>query len=87
MELGLKGKVAFVTGGTSDIGRATCLTLIRERTKVVFSDIMVEKGKDLSKEIAAMGGEAVFLKTDVTQYKEVIDCTEQAKKRFVRVEY
>ena len=47
MDLGLKDRVAFVTGATNEIGRAVCLGLIREGAKVAFSDINVEKGEQV----------------------------------------
>ena len=86
MDLGLKGKVALVTGGTSDIGRLICLTLAREGAKVAFSDIMVEKAETLSDEIAKVGGESFFTKADVAQYGEVAEFAEKAKNKFGRVD-
>ncbi len=86
MDLGLEGKVAFITGGASEIGREICLTLAKEGSKLVFSDIMVDEGKELAKEIANIGGEAIFIKTDVSQHKEVQDSVEKARERFGRVD-
>jgi len=86
MDLGLKGKVAFVTGGTSDIGRLICLTLAREGAKVAFSDIVTEKAEALSGEIARIGGESVFTKTDVAQYEQVKEAVENAGKKFGQVD-
>ena len=65
MDLGLKDRVAFLTGATNEIGRAVCLGLLREGAKVAFCDINVEKGEAMATEIAGAGGEGIFFKTDV----------------------
>jgi NAD(P)-dependent dehydrogenase (short-subunit alcohol dehydrogenase family) len=86
MDLGLKGKVAFVTGATNEIGRAVCLGLIREGARVAFSDINVEKGETLAAEVTGLGGEGMFLKTDVRNYQEVKDSVTKTKDHFGQVD-
>jgi NAD(P)-dependent dehydrogenase (short-subunit alcohol dehydrogenase family) len=86
MDLGLKDRIAFLTGATNEIGRAVCLGLIREGAKVAFSDINVEKGEALASEIAGLGGEGLFLKTDVRNYQEVKDNVANAKEHFGRID-
>jgi 2-hydroxycyclohexanecarboxyl-CoA dehydrogenase len=86
MDLGLEGKVAFITGGASEIGREICLTLAKEGSKLVFSDIMVVEGEELAGEIADLGGEAIFMKTDVSQHQEVQDSVEKARNHFGRLD-
>ena len=86
MDLGLKDRVAFLTGATNEIGRAVCLGLVREGAKVAFSDINVEKGEALATEIAGLGGEGIFLKTDVRDYQEVTDNMANAKEHFGRID-
>jgi 3(or 17)beta-hydroxysteroid dehydrogenase len=56
----VQGKVAIVTGGASGIGEAEARVLAREGANVVVSDINVEAGEQIAKEI---GG--VFLEHDV----------------------
>jgi NAD(P)-dependent dehydrogenase (short-subunit alcohol dehydrogenase family) len=67
----MEGKVALVTGAGSGIGRATALAFAREGTKVVVADIAVETGQATVATIKKDGGEAVFIKTDVSQEAEV----------------
>jgi NAD(P)-dependent dehydrogenase (short-subunit alcohol dehydrogenase family) len=86
MDLRLKDRVAFLTGATNEIGRAVCLELVNEGAKIAFSDINVEKGEDLAHEIAGIGGEAVFLKTDVRNYEEVKANVMKAKDHFGEVD-
>ena len=43
MDLGLKGKVAIVTGGASNIGRSISMTLAEEGAIVAISDIDEEQ--------------------------------------------
>jgi NAD(P)-dependent dehydrogenase (short-subunit alcohol dehydrogenase family) len=63
----LAGKVALVTGGSSGIGRATARIFAREGAKVVVADVQVADGEETVRLIAAGGGEAIFVKTDVSQ--------------------
>lgn len=60
-----------MTGAGSGIGRATALVFAREGAKVVVSDIVVEGGQETVQQIEAAGGEAIFVKADVSQAADV----------------
>lgn len=60
-------KVAIVTGGGSGIGRATALLLAKEGARLVVADIAADGGEKTVEQIGALGGEAIFVRTDVTQ--------------------
>lgn len=71
MDLNLKDKVAIVTGGSSNIGRATSLAFAREGAITVIADLDDEEGKKVVDQIKNEGGKARVIKTDVTDYKSV----------------
>ena len=67
----LRDKVAVVTGGASGIGRAICKLFSSEGARVVIADINSEGGLETSDLIEANGGNALFVKTDVSQENQV----------------
>lgn len=67
----LEGKVAIVTGAGSGIGRAAALAFAREGASVVVADVVIEGGQETIKLIQQAGGQAIFVKTDVTQGEDV----------------
>jgi NAD(P)-dependent dehydrogenase (short-subunit alcohol dehydrogenase family) len=67
----LEGKVALVTGGASGIGRATALTFAREGAKLVVADMNADGGQQTVHMIMEKGGEAIFVRTDVTSASAV----------------
>jgi len=72
------GKVALVTGGASGMGRETALAFAREGAKVVVADVQVDGGEETVAMIRKAGGEAIFVKADVSktaQVKALIDKT------------
>lgn len=66
-----EGKVVVVTGGGYGIGRAACLAFCREGAKVVVADVDVKSSDDTVDLIKKAGGEAIVVKTDVSQEAEV----------------
>lgn len=79
---GLEEKVALVTGGGSGIGRATALLFAREGAKVVIANRRVEAGEETVRMIREHGGEAFFVKTDVSKAIEVQELLQQVVKRY-----
>jgi 3-oxoacyl-[acyl-carrier protein] reductase len=70
MELGLKGRVAIITGGGRGIGEAICLAFAKEGTHVVVSDIDFENAKNVSEKIRSLGPKGIPVKTDVSRSDE-----------------
>ena len=81
-----EGKVALVTGAGSGIGRATALVFAREGAKVVVSDIVVEGGQETVQQIEAAGGEAIFVKADVSQAADVEALVTQTVETYGRLD-
>lgn len=67
----LDGQVALVTGGSSGIGRAAALAFAAEGARVVVAGRRAEQLAETVRLIEASGGEAFFVKADVTKAEEV----------------
>ena len=80
------GKVALVTGGASGIGRATALTFAREGAKLIVADMNEEGGHQTVHMITEKGGEATFVKTDVSQAVEVQALISKAVETYSRLD-
>lgn len=63
----LAGKVAFVTGAGTGIGRATAELLAREGARVTIAEINAATGEETAQRITAAGGEAIAIETDVRE--------------------
>ena len=66
----LEGKVALITGGARGMGAAEARLFAREGAKVVIGDILEEEGKQVEAEVNEVGGEALFVKLDVTREED-----------------
>ncbi|MCK4274309.1 MAG: glucose 1-dehydrogenase [Dehalococcoidales bacterium] len=66
-----QGKVALVTGAGGGLGRASALAFAGEGARVVVADIDVENGQQTVDMIKKAGGEAIFVRADVSQAVEV----------------
>lgn len=86
MRKSLEGKVSLVTGGSSGIGRATSLAFAREGAKVVVADVSVAGGEETVQMVTKAGGDAIFVKTDVTKAVEVEGLIKKAVKTYGRLD-
>ncbi|MET0389752.1 MAG: SDR family oxidoreductase [Polyangiales bacterium] len=86
MQRTLEGKIALVTGGGGGIGRVTAHAYAREGAKVAVVDIDAAAAQKVADAIAADGGEAIGLATDVTSSAQVAAMVEQIVARFGRLD-
>ncbi len=88
MDLGLKGKIALVTGAGSQIGfgKAICLTLAKEGCDVIVNDLKLDDAKKTAAEVKALGRKTTAIKADVTQKVEVIEMVKKALAEFGRID-
>ena len=74
----LDGKVAFVTGGASGIGRGASIRFASEGARVAIADAKVEDAQAVCTEIEKMGMEAIAIPCDVSDAVSVHDAVETA---------
>lgn len=82
----LQGKTALVTGGASGIGRAIALLYAREGAKVLVSDLDAQGGEETVRQVRAAGGEAFFVKADVSRAEDGRMLVERAVQAYGRLD-
>ncbi len=82
----LKGKVAIVTGGAAGIGQATSVLFASEGAKVAVADIDEAAGVETVAEIKARGGQALFVKTDISSEADVSRLCDVVMAKFHRLD-
>ena len=82
----VKGKVAIVTGGAGGLGKAHSLLLAKEGAKVVVTDMDEAQAKRVADEINKQGGEAIFIKHDVSKEVEWSRVIRETLERFGKLD-
>jgi 3(or 17)beta-hydroxysteroid dehydrogenase len=80
------GKVAVVTGAASGMGKAISILLALEGAKVTLADINEAGGKQAAEAIKKAGGEAIFVKLDVTQENDWASVMKTTVERFGKLD-
>ena len=78
----LAGKVAVVTGSGKGIGRGIARRFAREGAKVVVAEFDEDAGKQVADELSELGGEGLFVRTDVSEKADVLAALGAAQESF-----
>lgn len=81
----LRDKVAIITGASRGIGRETALLFAQEGAIIAVCDVL-DDGERVAEEIGQEGGEAIFIKTDVTDREQVQRMVDAVIGRFGRID-
>jgi 3-oxoacyl-[acyl-carrier protein] reductase len=81
----LEGKVAIITGAASGMGKATAIKYCQEGAKVVIADIS-DEGQKTAEEINSYGGDAYFVKTDVSNYESIQNLVKETVERYGKID-
>src|SRR5581483_10694824 len=68
---GLAGRVVLVTGGNAGIGRTAAIEFAKQGAKLVVTGRRATAGEEVVAAIKASGGEAIFVRADVSQECDV----------------
>jgi NAD(P)-dependent dehydrogenase (short-subunit alcohol dehydrogenase family) len=82
----LERRVAVITGGSSGIGRAAAIAFSREGAKVVIAARGLDRGLQVVEEIQSAGGEALFVRTDVSKASDVEGLIGKAVEAYGRID-
>ncbi len=81
-----QSRVALVTGGAYGIGRGIVQEFVRNGEAVVIADLDAERGTALESSIAAAGGKALFVRTDVRVENQIQDLMGRIFEVFSRID-
>lgn len=81
------GKVAVVTGASGGIGRASALLFAEKGAKVAVADVQADQGVETVRMINEKGGDAFFVKTDVTKSADVQALINKTVETYGRLDY
>jgi NAD(P)-dependent dehydrogenase (short-subunit alcohol dehydrogenase family) len=82
----LQGKVALITGAAHGMGETEANMFAKEGAKVVVADVLEAEGKQVVEDIAKAGGEAFFVRLDVTKEEEWQKAVETTVARFGKLD-
>ena len=82
----LKGKCALITGAASGIGRAAATVFAREGARVIVADMSEDEGERTVRLVADLGGEAHFVRCDVSKATDVDALVAAAVKKLGRLD-
>lgn len=82
----LKGKVAFITGSGSGIGRGASVLFAAESAKVAVADISRTGGEETVRMVRDAGGEAAYVETDVTDPASVEQAIKSVAERWGKLD-
>jgi NAD(P)-dependent dehydrogenase (short-subunit alcohol dehydrogenase family) len=86
MELGLKGKVAIITGGTEGIGKAAALKFAQEGAKVAISARRKDVLEKAAAEIGKTGAEVLAVAADMSKSADIERFMRAVVERFGRID-
>ena len=87
MDLGLTAKMAIVTGGASNIGKAIAEGLVAEGANVVIADVDRAQAEKVAEELCKTGpGEALFIEADVANAAQIEQMTIRTLERFGQID-
>ena len=82
----LEGKVALISGAARGMGAEEARIFAREGASVVIGDISEDEGKAVEAQIFEAGGQALFVRLDVTQESDWTSAVDQAVSRFGKLD-
>jgi glucose 1-dehydrogenase len=82
----LEGKTAIVTGAAMGMGEATAKLFAEAKANVVVADFNEEKGRKVAAEIEAAGGEAFFVKVDISNSEQVQSMVKAVVEKYGRLD-
>jgi NAD(P)-dependent dehydrogenase (short-subunit alcohol dehydrogenase family) len=83
----LKGRVSLITGAAFGIGRTSALAFAREGAKIVIADVNESGGEETAQLVRKAGGEAMFIRTDVSCITEVEAMIAAVIQKYGRLDY
>ncbi len=81
-----KGKVAIITGGAQGIGETIIRRLASEGAMAAILDVQYEKARLVADDIVAKGGNAIAVKMDITNSKEVKQAVKEVEDKLGKVD-
>jgi NAD(P)-dependent dehydrogenase (short-subunit alcohol dehydrogenase family) len=86
MPLRMEGRVAFVSGAGSGMGRAAARHFAREGARVAVIDISQPGARETAAQIVRDGGQSLAVQADVTRESDVKAAVEETLERFERID-